>query len=112
MAQRYSADEVITAIEKASGIIKNAAKLLGCSRQTVYNYINNYATVKQAYDDANENMVDYVESKLIEQISVGNTTAIIFYLKTKGKHRGYTERTEHTGADGGAMEFKLVYPDD
>jgi hypothetical protein len=22
------------------------------------------------------------------------------------------KRTEHTGADGGAMEFKLVYPDD
>ena len=33
--------------------------------------------------------VDYVESKLLKQIEEGNISAITYYLKTKGKDRGY-----------------------
>jgi len=45
-------------------------------------------------------------------------TALIFYLKCKGKKRGYVERTEVTGADGGpielitGMQFKSEKPND
>jgi len=35
-----------------------------------------------------------VESKLLKLIDDGNPQAIMFFLKTQGKHRGYTERTE------------------
>lgn len=33
-------------------------------------------------------------NELIKQIKRGNMTAVIFYLKTKGKSRGYIERHE------------------
>jgi hypothetical protein len=38
--------------------------------------------------------LDLAESKLHEEILGGNTAAIIFFLKTKGKKRGYVERQE------------------
>jgi hypothetical protein len=37
---------------------------------------------------------------------------MIFFLKTKGKSRGYVERIENTGKDGGAIEISFVYPDE
>ena len=30
----------------------------------------------------------------------------MFYIKTKGKHRGYTERHQVEGKDGGPVEIK------
>lgn len=35
---------------------------------------------------------DFAESKLMEAINNNELTGIIFYLKTKHKHRGYIER--------------------
>ena len=51
--------------------------------------------------------LDYAESQLHKQIGEGSTAATIFYLKTKGKKRGYIERQEITGADGMPNNFKV-----
>jgi hypothetical protein len=100
MAKKYSAQEVADAITEARGLIGFAAQILGCARSTVYTYINDYVTVKQALADARENMLDLAEATLYKQIQEDqNMTAIIFYLKTQGKQRGYVERQEleHSG---------------
>ena len=41
-------------------------------------------------------------------VLAGNLGAIIFFLKTQGKERGYTERQEITGADGTALVIEYV----
>lgn len=107
MALKFTADEMIEAIRKNNGILTKAAQALGCNRQTVANYIERYATVKAAYEEANETNIDFVESKLMQNISAGDTTAIIFFLKTKAKNRGYVERQEITGADGDAIHVVM-----
>ncbi len=80
------------------------AKNLGCNRTYVYHLMKKYATFAQAVEEEREALKDVVEIKLIEEIEAGNMTGIIFYLKTQGRDRGYIERHEVTGRDGGAIE--------
>ena len=103
MAEMYVVEQITKAIQDANGILTVAARKLGCSRSTVYNYIDRYKAVKAAYAEANESNIDLVETKLMENIIGGNVAAQIFFLKTKAKHRGYVERTETTGKDGAPL---------
>jgi len=74
----------------------------------LYNYLKKYATAQQALDDTREKRHEWVENKLIQQIDADNLTAIIFYLKTQGKHLGYVERQEVTGADGAPQQVEII----
>lgn len=92
--QKFTAAQVANAVTESKGILAQAARLLGCDRQTVVNYINRYPSVKVAFEEANETTIDFVESQLLAQIRAGNPTSTIFFLKTKARHRGYTERIQ------------------
>ena len=65
-----------------------------------------YPTVKQALADTREKRHEWVESKLMKQIDNENLTAIIFYLKTQGKHLGYVER--HQLEQSGTLQIEYV----
>lgn len=59
--------------------------------------------VDKALEQAHEKTTDYAEDKLFEAMERNELTATIFYLKTKGKKRGYVERQEITGKDGESL---------
>ena len=92
--KRYTAKQVIDALQEAKGYVSKAAGILQCDPRTVYNYRDEYSTVADAWDAIREARHDSVESALAGRISAGDTTAIIFYLKTQCKRRGYSERNE------------------
>lgn len=91
---------LLESLEKSLGVVTTACKSAGLDRTTFYRYVNEDPAFAEAVKDIENIALDFVESKFHQQISRGDTTACIFYLKTKGKHRGYVERTEHTGKDG------------
>jgi predicted DNA-binding transcriptional regulator AlpA len=84
---------MIQALEKSLGIVTSACKVVGISRQTHYNWMED-DEYKAAVMELGDVALDFAESKLHKLIDQGNPAATIFYLKTKGKERGYVERQE------------------
>ena len=106
--EAFSATQMIAALKKTKGMVYLAADSLGCHPKTVYNYITRYPSVKEVFEDESGRVLDVGEMKLYEHVLNGEAWAVCFLLKTKGKHRGYVERTEQTGKDGGAMEVEVA----
>lgn len=98
---------LLEALEKSLGVVTTACKTVGVDRGTFYRYYNEDATFKQAVDELENVALDFAESQLHKQIQNGEVSSTIFYLKTKGKKRGYIERQEITGKDGGSFEFDI-----
>jgi len=100
-----TAKQAIEAIKDSKGFVVTIAKRLGCSRSNVYALMKKYESVNQAIIDEREKLKDFAESKLFKHIDNDNITALIFYLKTQAKDRGYIERSEHehTGPGGGPL---------
>lgn len=109
--EHYTAEMVADAIRAAGGLVTVAADRLGCTPKTVRRYIATYPTVKEAWEDASDRILDFGESKLIEQVKKGEGWAVCFLLKTKGRKRGYVERYEHehSGEGGGPMKVVIEY---
>jgi CRISPR/Cas system-associated protein Cas10 (large subunit of type III CRISPR-Cas system) len=107
----YTAAEVIAALEGGKGYVSKAASILKCTAPTVYNYAKRFPTVREAWDNIREQRHDFVEMALHQRIEAGSDTAIIFYLKTQAKERGYVERQEISGADGQPIAIGIVKMD-
>lgn len=86
--------KMLLSMEKSLGVVSVAAKQAGISRNTHYRWMKEDPEYKSAIEELENVTLDFAESKLHEQIIEGNVTAIIFFLKTKGKVRGYIERQE------------------
>lgn len=85
---------MLEALEKSLGVVTSACKAVGISRETHYRWMREDSSYKDSVDDLANVALDFAESQLHQQIKGGNPTATIFYLKTKGKNRGYVERQE------------------
>lgn len=99
--------QIVDALKKAGGIAADAARLLGCERSNIWNRVKKSKELQAARDDARAEVLDLCESQLIACIKGGNLGAIIFFLKTQGRERGYVERTEVDAT--GALEAIRVY---
>jgi len=108
MAEKYTSNQISEAIREKHGNISAAARYLGCSRNTIARYIERYPTLKSVYEEERETLIDFAENQLFQQVKEGNITAIIFTLKTIGKSRGYVERQEVTGKDGGVIVINMT----
>lgn len=98
---------MVEALEKTLGIVTTAAKIVGIDRCTHYEWLKNDPEYKAAVESLDDIVIDFAESQLHKKIKEGDTTATIFYLKTKAKKRGYIERQEIAGVEDQPLKFDI-----
>ena len=98
---------VLEALVKTMGVVSPAIESVDVSRTQYYLWLNEDPKFKAKVDEMPDRALDFVESKLYQLIDGGHPAAIIFYLKTKGKHRGYIE--EYTG--NANIQINIIEPD-
>lgn len=87
-------NRMIKALEETLGVVTTAAKKVNIARSTHYTWMESDPEYKKQVEDIQDLTLDFVESQLHKQIQDGEVASTIFYMKTKGKRRGYIERSE------------------
>ncbi len=95
---------LIEALQKTGCNISKSCEIVGISRTEFYRMKKEDPEFEKAVENVYEALIDFAESALLKQIRDGNTTAIIFFLKTKGRHRGYIEKHDF---DLGSVEIVI-----
>lgn len=110
LATEIRKQRLLEALEQTLGVVTTACRKIGMERSTVYNWLKNDPDFKARYDELQSVALDFAESKLHQRIAEGSDACTIFYLKTKGKGRGYVERTEISGG-GNPIAIRVVTTD-
>ena len=100
-------ESILKALEQSLGVVNMACKKANIPRSTFYKWMKEDEEFVKDVEDMANIALDFAESQLYKQIADNSTAATIFYLKTKGKKRGYIERQEITGADGMPTNFQI-----
>ena len=116
-------NSMLKALESTLGVVTSACEIVGIDRTTHYRWLQEDEDYKSKVESLSDLAVDFAESQLFELIKgahrevstpdgeviriqdAPNTSATIFYLKTRGKKRGYVERTELAGVNDAPIQI-------
>jgi len=89
----YTSEMIVQALEQTGGQVVEAASLLGCHANLVYQRAKQCPEVKAEWLRSREELTDTAEVKLKDLVKSGDRQSVFFVLETIGKKRGYVKRT-------------------
>ena len=107
MKKHIKKELLLKSLEQSLGVVTVACNKVDIPRSTYYKWLKEDEAFAREVEDIDNVALDFAESKLHEQISNNVPSSTMFYLKTRGKKRGYIERQEITGADGMPTNFQI-----
>ena len=107
----YSDAEIEAALVNGHGILAQAARILGCARKTIQDRVEARPDYwRPILGQLRATIVDRAENVIVENLERGDLQTAIYVTKTIGKDRGWSERHEVTGADGGDLVITIRPP--
>ena len=101
-------DDQIAQVEALAAYLtsEQIADYLGISRTTFYSIMDREPEVSVRYKRGKAKAIGSVAQSLIQQAQSGNTSAMIFFLKTQANWRE-TSHVDHTSSDGSMSPQKI-----
>jgi len=110
---RYTAQEIIDALEGTGGILGTVAEKLHCTTRTVQNYLAEYPTVKEAWRSERLKLRSMAERTIAKEAASGNLKAAMFIVNQLDPETGeFTPpmmRQEISGVSGKPVEIRVTY---
>lgn len=100
------------AIEKAGGVTHGIAKILGVSRQTVYNHAKKNPEIANLIADQQQVCIDIAMMNMREHIESGDPKMIMWYLDRKGKDLGFGRTLDLNAKVDMQAKIVLYMPND
>lgn len=94
----------VSQIAASGATDQEIADSIGISTSTYYRWRQQFPEFREAIKENKDEVDRRVENALFAKALAGDTTASIFWLKNR-KRADWRDRTEHTGVDGGPVEF-------
>jgi hypothetical protein len=105
----------LKAFEDTCGNVSASCEYAGISRQTFYRWKNSHSRVNVQFQKRLEllkpcsRLVDLAEANLMQRVAAGDTQAILYVLKTKGRDRGWAER-HNSNSTNEERDERIVEP--
>lgn len=90
-------ERMLKALVQANGIVTTACKTAKIVRATHYRWLEDDEEYCKAVESIDDLTAEFVEGQLMKLIKAEHPQSIMFYLKTKGKTRGWGSTVEITG---------------
>lgn len=97
MAKKITQEQMLEAIKNSQGLISKVQQHLKAiigekvCWDTVEKYVHKWETTEAAIKAEKEAMLDVAENQIFKELLNGDTATAKWYLKMKGKERGYEE---------------------
>ena len=103
--RKYTVDQVAEALRGGNGMLSVAAQILGCHRNTIYNYLKDHPELKDIVEECRETLVDEAEQILLKKVREEDIRCVMFVLRTLGRHRGYCSGAGYAAEEANKSGF-------
>jgi hypothetical protein len=100
--------QTLAAIKNSAGIISTIAKRLEVDWHTAESYIKKYPEALKAFQDEREGILDMAEAAIFTAIKQGDAGSAKWLLSTLARSRGFGDKVEVSGKDGGPVEISII----